>query len=913
MLFRSLYTYLVVLAGVAANAIPPRDYQYKNYFIFEIDTSSSSKKLHDFIEENKGVYTFEHQARGFDDHFVFSINKSHPFNKFLGNHNSDDDGTLMKRSPDFGVHYDYLVENVRSVHQLKPKHLSKRMPVPLEFTERTIDIVDSSQQPVKDISEKLDINDPTFIEQWHLLNTLNPGNDVNVTGLWLDGITGTGVISAIIDDGLDCDSEDLADNFNAKGSWDFNDNTNLPKPRLFDDYHGTRCAGEISAVKNGVCGVGVSYTSQISGIRILSGAITNEEEAAAMMYGLDVNDIYSCSWGPTDDGRTLAAPSLLVKKAMLKAVQEGRDKKGSVYVFASGNGGRSSDSCNFDGYTNSIYSITVGSIDFKGLHPTYSEACAAVMVVTYSSGSGEHIHTTDIKGKCSSTHGGTSAAAPLAAGIYSLVLSVNKNLTWRDVQYVSALSAVPVNENDGNYQVNALGRKYSHRYGYGKIDAYQMVEFAKTWKNVNPQTWYYSDVIEVNESINRNDQEKIIKSTFKMTKEDLEYASMSRVEHVTVTVNIQSSYRGRVGARLISPFGIVSDLATFRPFDSSGSGFVNWTFMSVACWGEKGEGDWTIEVFAEKSILTTDITFKNWQLKVFGESSDAKFADVYDITKDYAAERRQKQKVPETPKTSVLVTSSSIPLPPATSVEPHTSDIRPAPIKVSSTEVEVAASTTKTTSSASPSKTTTTGTQSEHPSETSSQAEVSTTDGSSKNKHYTSDHTGLYFMGLAVVGFVVVMLLMRFHKTPGSSGRRRREEYEFDIIPGEDYTDSEAQDDDDDDDDESDNDSLDLGHDNSRRNKNGFKGLRNDQPRNSDEARDRLFDEFNAETLPDYEDDMFIIDDEDERQSKSKKYKDRVEVKTQEQGSTLDRGNEEQTSQAEPAENVEEPENEVRS
>lgn len=866
MLFRSLYTYLVILVGIAANSIPERNYQDKNYFILEFDTSSSNKKLHDFIHENKGIYTFEHQARGFDDHFVFSIDKSHPYNEFLGNYNSNHDN-LMKRSPEFDVHYDNLVKNVRSVHLLPPKKLAKRLPVPHEYPEakRTIDIVDSAQQPAKDISEKLDINDPIFIEQWHLLNTINPGNDVNVTGLWLNGITGKGVVSALIDDGLDCDSEDLAENFNAKGSWDFNDNTNLPKPRLFDDYHGTRCAGEIAAVKNGVCGLGVSYNSQVSGIRILSGAITAEDEAAAMMYALDVNDIYSCSWGPTDDGRTLSAPDIIVKKAMIKGVQEGRDKKGSVYVFASGNGGRSSDSCNFDGYTNSIYSITVGSIDFKGLHPTYSEACAAVMVVTYSSGSGEHIHTTDIKGKCSSTHGGTSAAAPLAAGIYSLVLSVNKDLTWRDVQYVSAMSAVPVNENDGNYQVNALGRKYSHRYGYGKIDAYKMVEFAKTWKNVNPQTWYYADVIEVNEKIGAEDADKIIKSTIKMTKKDLEYASMARVEHVTVTVNIDASYRGRVGARLISPYGVVSDLATFRPYDSTGRGFVNWTFMSVASWGESGEGDWTIEVFADKSVLGTNINFKNWQLRLFGESSDPKFAEVYDVTKDYAAERRDKQSHKEEPQTSKLVTSSSIPLAAPTSAEPHTSDIRPEPVKVStSTEEDVAPS-----AIASDKVDDVVETDTPTESESSSEPSESNTEGSSKNKQYTSDHTGLYFMGLAVVGFVVVMLLMRFHKTPGSSRRRRREEYEFDIIPGEDYTDSEAQDDDDDDE-ADDNDSLDLGHDNSRRNKNGYKGLR-DQPRNSDEARDRLFDQFNAETLPDYEDDMFIIDDEDERQSKATK------------------------------------------
>lgn len=60
-------------------------------------------------------------------------------------------------------------------------------------------------------------------------------------------------------------------------------------------------------------------------------------------------------------------------------------------MFASGNGGAVDDQCNFDGYTNSLMSITVGAIDRKGLHPFYSEACAANMVVTYSSGSGDNI------------------------------------------------------------------------------------------------------------------------------------------------------------------------------------------------------------------------------------------------------------------------------------------------------------------------------------------------------------------------------------------------------------------------------------------------------------------------------------------------------------------------------------------
>lgn len=160
---------------------------------------------------------------------------------------------------------------------------------------------------------------------------------------------------------------------------------------LSDDHHGTRCAGQIAAVKNNVCGVGIAYDSKVAGIRILSGPITDIDEAAALNYAFQNTSIYSCSWGPPDDGRSMEGPSYLIKKAVVNGIQNGRDGKGSIFVFASGNGAAHGDQCNFDGYTNSIYSVTVAAVDYKGLHPYYSEACAANMVVAYSSGSGNHI------------------------------------------------------------------------------------------------------------------------------------------------------------------------------------------------------------------------------------------------------------------------------------------------------------------------------------------------------------------------------------------------------------------------------------------------------------------------------------------------------------------------------------------
>ncbi|KAF6062811.1 Subtilase family protein [Candida albicans] len=786
--------------------IPPRDYENKNYFLVELNTTNSQKPLIDFISHYRGHYNFEHQLSSLDNHYVFSIDKSHPHNSFLGNHNSNE-YNLMKRQLGHEQDYDELISYVESIHLLPMKKLSKRIPVPIEMEDVVFEI-------------KLDIHDPEFTTQWHLINLKYPGHDVNVTGLWLEDILGQGIVTALVDDGVDAESDDIKQNFNSEGSWDFNNKGKSPLPRLFDDYHGTRCAGEIAAVKNDVCGIGVAWKSQVSGIRILSGPITSSDEAEAMVYGLDTNDIYSCSWGPTDNGKVLSEPDVIVKKAMIKGIQEGRDKKGAIYVFASGNGGRFGDSCNFDGYTNSIYSITVGAIDYKGLHPQYSEACSAVMVVTYSSGSGEHIHTTDIKKKCSATHGGTSAAAPLASGIYSLILSANPNLTWRDVQYISVLSATPINEEDGNYQTTALNRKYSHKYGYGKTDAYKMVHFAKTWK--------------------------IIHSSVNVSEKDLKIMNVERVEHITVKVNM---------ILLIE----VDDLATFRVNDASTRGFQNWTFMSVAHWGETGIGEWKVEVFVDDSKGDqVEINFKDWQFRIFGESIDGDKAEVYDITKDYAAIRRELLEKEKQNSKSTTTTSS-------TTTATTTKN------KESTTKVDNSASiTTSQTASL------TSSNEQHQPTESNSDSDSDTDDENKQegeedndndngNKKANSDNTGFYLMSIAVVGFIAVLLVMKFHKTPGSGRRRRRRDgYEFDIIPGEDYSDS---DDDEDDSDtrRADEDSFDLGHRNDQRVVSASQQQRQ-YDRQQDEARDRLFDDFNAESLPDYENDMFKIGDEEEEE-----------------------------------------------
>ncbi|KAK4149963.1 peptidase S8/S53 domain-containing protein [Chaetomidium leptoderma] len=612
---------LLGLATLAtASHVLPRNWDANDYYVLHLDANTSPHE----VARSLGL-AHEGRLGELKDHHIFATKKAE--------HDVVKRGLAQRRRRRSLGERHVLDGVLFSEKQALRKPWEKRMiperrsPLPLNRPARTPDqAVESAVQAQTEMARKLEISDPIFRQQWHLFNTVQVGHDVNVSGVWLQGVTGKNTTVAIVDDGLDMYSDDLRANYYAAGSYDFNDKTDEPRPRLQDDKHGTRCAGEVSAVRNDVCGVGVAYDSRIAGLRILSKLISDADEAVAMNYDFKHNQIYSCSWGPPDDGKSMDAPGILIRAAMLNAVQNGRDGLGSIYVFASGNGAQNEDNCNFDGYTNSIYSITVGAIDRKGLHPYYSEKCSAGLVVTYSSGSGDAIHTTDVgQNACSNSHGGTSAAAPLAAGIFALALQVRPDLSWRDMQYLAMGTAVPINLDSGDWQDTTIGKKFSHTYGYGKIDSSALVEAARKWKNVKPQAWFYSPWIHVNQNIPQGDQG--IAVGFEVTQDMLKAANLERVEHITVTMNVKHGRRGDISVDLISPNKIVSHLSTTRKFDESTEGYDDWTFMSVAHWGESGAGTWTI-IVKDTNVDRFSGKFVDWHLKLWGESRDASKAKI---------------------------------------------------------------------------------------------------------------------------------------------------------------------------------------------------------------------------------------------------------------------------------------------
>ncbi|NXL99049.1 FURIN protein, partial [Tyrannus savana] len=388
----------------------------------------------------------------------------------------------------------------------------------------------------------------------------------------------------------------------------------------FGCRHGTRCAGEVAAVaNNGICGVGVAYNARIGGVRMLDGEVTDAVEAHSL--GLNPNHIhiYSASWGPEDDGKTVDGPARLAEEAFFRGVSQGRGGLGSIFVWASGNGGREHDSCNCDGYTNSIYTLSISSTTQYGNVPWYSEACSSTLATTYSSGNQneKQIVTTDLRQKCTELHTGTSASAPLAAGIIALALEANKNLTWRDMQHLVVQTSKPAHLNANDWVTNGVGRKVSHSYGYGLLDAGAMVSLAKNWTTVGPQRKCVIDILAEPRDIGKRVE---VRRKVDACLGKANY--ISRLEHAQARLTLSYNRRGDLAIHLVSPMGTRSTLLAARPHDFSADGFNDWAFMTTHSWDEDPSGEWVLEI-ENTSDANNYGTLTKFTLVLYGTATDS--------------------------------------------------------------------------------------------------------------------------------------------------------------------------------------------------------------------------------------------------------------------------------------------------
>lgn len=482
-------------------------------------------------------------------------------------------------------------------------------------------------------------NDPLIAEQWHLKfqNQANvvAGTDVNIENAWqygtTNGVKGTGITVGIIDDGLQTAHPDFVGNINTDIDKDWNSNDNDPNPGNAN-HHGTSCAGNVAARGNnslGVCGTAPEAT--LVGMRLTAGSTNDTTESEAMAYRNDVIQIKNNSWGPNDTGVLLQEPEALTKAAFATATTSGRNNRGTIFLWAGGNGALDDDNSNYDGYANSIYTIAVGAFDSKSRRAEYSERGSNLVITAPSDGAVDAALITTVDrtgnvgyntasgaaGDYAVDFGGTSSATPTAAGIVALMLQKNPNLGWRDVQEILIRTAKKVNPGETEWANNSAGYHFNHNYGAGLIDATAAVDASATWVNRAARV---APVVSTQSGLSvpiPDDNVNGATRTFVI-------AGNMRVEQVTMKVSITHNYRGDLAISLISPSGLVSQLSEVHA--DSNNNYSDWTFSSVRHWGELAQGTWTLKVVDGDAGTSGTLTAA--ELTLFGTNALAPQATI---------------------------------------------------------------------------------------------------------------------------------------------------------------------------------------------------------------------------------------------------------------------------------------------
>ena len=451
----------------------------------------------------------------------------------------------------------------------------------------------------KIFSPKFEPNDPYFDDQWHLYNSGQTsgvaGEDANVMGVW-DSFNGSGVVISVIDDGVEHSHPDLSDNYVSVHSYAWCGDDSDPNPNS-SDGHGTAVAGVAAGTGNNSIGVtGAAFGASIAGHRLIACGFSDSTGADALSYHNGGIDIYSNSWGPFDSGNILDGPGPITIAAIEDSIYNGRSGLGNIYTWAAGNGLDADDNSNYDGYSNSRYSIAVAAITHYGKQSWYSEPGANILVTAHSNGGSptyEGITTTDITGTGGYdggdvTHdfGGTSSATPLVSGVIALVLEANPDLTWRDVQNILVHSSRKNDANDSSWNVNGAGHDVSHKFGFGAVDAGAAVSLALNWSSSGVETNASFGPYTPNLDIDNGP------STW--TEFNLSVPVDLRLESVDIFVDITHDARGELDIVLQSPSGHESWLA--EEHTDNNADYSNWRFGTVQHWDESSQGDWTLKV-----------------------------------------------------------------------------------------------------------------------------------------------------------------------------------------------------------------------------------------------------------------------------------------------------------------------------
>ncbi|MGL6208246.1 MAG: S8 family serine peptidase, partial [Paracoccaceae bacterium] len=301
--------------------------------------------------------------------------------------------------------------------------------------------------------------------------------------------TGAGVTVSVVDRGVQHGHVDLAGVYDTARDVDLRDLGGMDaRPDSAAEVHGTQVAGLIAGdAFNGVGAIGGAFGATLVGSYLRYGAGLSVPELAEVMAAQRAFDVSNNSWGvPQAFGDNFLLSSWAAVSAGIDtALSEGRGGLGTVFVFAAGNGrlmqnGQNvGDDAGFHNLANGRHAIAVGGSTADGGLAFFSSPGANLLISAPSMG------LTTISGSDGTAvvHG-TSFAAALVSSTVALMLEVNPDLGWRDVQDILALTARPdpVGLAGAGQGANGGGLIHSRDLGFGLLDAEAAVRLAAAWQ-----------------------------------------------------------------------------------------------------------------------------------------------------------------------------------------------------------------------------------------------------------------------------------------------------------------------------------------------------------------------------------------------------------------------------------------------
>lgn len=292
-----------------------------------------------------------------------------------------------------------------------------------------------------------------LVHRWQTPVNISPDRDnwnlraLSVESVWSRGVTGRGVIVAVLDTGIDLDHVDLMGNVwtnpgeipgNGRDDdgngfvddirgWDFAYRDNNPDDR---GGHGTHVAGIIAAQANGIGVTGVAPFATVMPVQVLAndGTGSSNDIARGIRYAVDNGaNIINISLGGAYNNPTVS-----------DAIQYARGKN-VLIVAGAGNEGANSPLYPA-AYSKQFPNVlSVGAHDANNMQAGITNKVGTSGAVQVDAPGVDIYSTTVQNGYRFLT--GTSMAAPHVSGVAALVLSANPTLTADQLRQILVRSA----------------------------------------------------------------------------------------------------------------------------------------------------------------------------------------------------------------------------------------------------------------------------------------------------------------------------------------------------------------------------------------------------------------------------------------------------------------------------------------